>query len=226
MKINILLVEDDKNIREMVGKFLVREGYTVNQCADGEVALDLLYSNKYHLIILDILLPNINGQELLLEIRKISDVPVLMMTALSDEDNQIRAFKSEADDYVTKPFSMNIFLKRVEALLRRSGVLKKEIRVGELILLPESQSIISGEDKIQLPPREFEILQLLSQHKGRIVPHETMLTTIWGWNFSGNEGIVLASMKKPRDKLAKGTKALLTDRNLPDGHKHPKKLKA
>ena len=201
MNINILIVEDDDAIRDMVGKFLTAEGYGADACSGGEEALAQFYNKNYHLVILDIMLPGINGQDLLTEFRKIHDAPVLMMTALDDDDNQLRAFGNLADDYVTKPFSMRILVKRAEALLRRSGVLKKEISVGKLTLYPLSYKAEYDGADIGLAPKEFDILFLLAQNKGAIVPRETILTKIWGYDFGGNEGIIHATMKRLRDKL-------------------------
>jgi two-component system response regulator VanR len=201
MDIKILVVEDDPHIREMVRKFLVNAGYNVDTCSNGNTALEQAYNKNYQLVILDIMLPGLNGQELLKELRKVYDTPVLMMTALSDDDNQIRAFTNEADDYVTKPFSMQVLVKRAEALLRRSGILKKEIRVGKLVLFPETYGVESNGEDIRLTPKEFEILMLLVQNKNRIVSHETLLTKIWGYDFNGNEGIVHANINKLRNKL-------------------------
>jgi len=204
VSINILVVEDDMRIQDMVCKFLRKEGWLVDACANGDDALSLFYDKTYHLIILDILLPGTNGQELLKELRKIRDTPVLMMTALSDDDNQLRAFNNQADDYVTKPFSMQILVKRAEALLRRSGALKKEIQVGKLVLFPETYGAEYDSDKIKLTPKEYDILELFVRNAGKIINHETLLTRIWGYDFEGNEGIVHASMKKLRDKLPHG----------------------
>lgn len=201
MNIQILVAEDDPHICGMVKKFLSNAGYSVDTCSNGNTALERLYNKRYHLVILDIMLPGLNGQDLLKELRKINDTPVLMMTALSDDDNQITAFSNEADDYVTKPFSMGVLVKRAEALLRRSGVLKKEIRVGKLALYPETYGVQFNGENIRLTPREFEILMLFVQNRNRIVPHETMLVKIWGYDFEGNEGIVHASINKLRNKL-------------------------
>ncbi len=201
MSIQILVVEDDARLQDMVCKFFRKEGWLVDACIDGNSALERFYDKKYDLIILDIMLPGINGQELLRELRKIHDTPVLMMTALSDDDNQLRAFEGQTDDYVTKPFSMPILVKRTEALLRRSGVLKKEIQAGKLILYPETYGAEYDGEKILLTPKEFEILELFVRNAGKIVSHETFLTRIWGYGFEGNEGIIHASIKKLRDKL-------------------------
>ena len=201
MDIKILVVEDDDNIRNMVCRFFEKAGYTVESCADGYSALERFYDKTYHLVILDIMLPFVSGQDLLIELRKNHDTPVLMMTALADDANELRAFENEADDYVTKPFSMPVLIKRAEALLRRSGALKKEINAGKLTLYPETYSIRYGDEQIPLPLKEFELLHFLAQNMGRIVPHETMLIRIWGYDWGGNEGIIHATMKKLRDKL-------------------------
>jgi len=201
MAIRILFVEDDANIRDMVKRFLEKAGYSVDACGDGDAAAELFYSEKYHLVILDIMLPGINGHDLLKEFRKTSDAPVLIATALGDDDNQLRAFQFEADDYVTKPFSIPVLVKRAEALLRRSGAIKKEIRAGGLVLLPESQKAEYRGENISLTPKEFEILTLFAQNNGKILSHETILTRIWGYGFEGNEGIVHANIKKLRDRL-------------------------
>lgn len=201
INIQILVVEDDPHICKMVSKFLSNAGYAVDTCSNGNTALEQIYNKNYHLIVLDILLPGLNGQELLKELRKANDTPVLMMTALSDDDNQITAFSNEADDYVTKPFSMQVLVKRAEALLRRSGILKKEIRVGKLALYPETHCAQFGGENLRLTPKEFDILMLFIQNKNRIVPHEILLIKIWGYDFAGNEGIVHASINKLRSKL-------------------------
>jgi len=201
MSVNILVVEDDVRLQDMVCKFLRKEGWLVDACANGDDALALFYDKTYHLIILDIMLPGTNGQELLRELRKIRETPVLMMTALSDDDNQLRAFNNLADDYVKKPFPMQIFVKRAEALLRRSGVLQKEIRAGKISLFPETQGVECDGEKIHLTPKEFEILDLFARNTGKIISHEILITRIWGYDFDGNEGIVHANIKKLRDKL-------------------------
>ena len=201
MKIKILVVEDDEHILKMVSRFLENAGYEVDKCADGNEAVEKIYDNKYQLAILDIMLPGVNGHDLLKEIRSLGDTPVLMMTALGDDENQLSAFVNEADDYVIKPFSMQILVKRTEALLRRSGALRKEVVVGQLTLYPDSLKAIFAGEEILLTPKEFDILLLLAQNKGKILTHDTLITKIWGYDFEGNEGIVHANIKKLRTKL-------------------------
>lgn len=201
MDIQILIVEDDEDIRQTVKAYLLDRGYNVDDCPDGNDALNLFYDKKYHLVILDIMLPGMNGHELLKEFRKLQNAPVLMLTALDDTENEIKAFINEADDYVTKPFDMQVLLKRVEALLRRSGVLQKEIRVGHLTLYPESYKAEYDGTGIPLTPKEFEILILLARNNGKIIPHETLITRIWGYETEVTEGVLHVNIKRLRDKF-------------------------
>jgi len=201
MEIKILLVEDDENINNTVSAFLSEAGYAVDACTDGDTALTKFYDNNYQLAILDIMLPGMNGHELLREFRKINNTPILMMTALADDENQIKAFDAEADDYVTKPFKIQILLKRVEALLRRSGVLSKEIHYGKLVLMPEDYKAVYNGEEITLTLKEFEILMLFAQNKSKTLSHETILSRVWGYEFDGNETTVHTHIKNLRAKL-------------------------
>ncbi len=201
MPIRILLVEDDEHICNTVKTFLSEAGYKVDACRDGNEAQKKFYDNVYQLVILDIMLPGINGHELLREFRKLNNAPVLIMTALSDDDNQIRAFDNEVDDYVTKPFKIQLLLKRVEALLRRSGALAKEVCCGKLTLLPEEFNVFYNGEEIVLTLKEFEILLLLVQNKGRTISHEIILSRIWGYDFDGDGSTVHTHIKNLRSKL-------------------------
>ncbi|MEL4105785.1 response regulator transcription factor [Oscillospiraceae bacterium WX1] len=201
MSIRILLAEDDEHICNTVKTFLSEAGYKVDACFDGDEANTKFYDNSYQLVILDIMLPGMNGHELLREFRKINNTPILMMTALSDDENQIKAFDAEADDYVVKPFKIQLLLKRVEALLRRSGALAKEIRHGNLTLLPEDMMAVYNNNELPLTLKEFEILLLLVQNKGRTLSHETILSRVWGYDFDGDGSTVHTHIKNLRAKL-------------------------
>jgi two-component system response regulator VanR len=201
MAIKILLVEDDRNISDTVKAFLVASGYLVDACHDGNEALAKFYDNVYQLVILDIMLPGLSGHELLTEFRKLNNTPVLMMTALSDDENQIKAFDAEADDYVTKPFKIQLLLKRAEALLRRSGALAKEIHCGKLTLLPEEFKAVYDGTELVLTIKEFEILMLLVQNSGKTLSHEMILSRIWGYDFDGDGSTVHTHIKNLRAKL-------------------------
>ena len=201
MSIKILVVEDDPHIRSVVCAFLAQDGYDAHESADGDEALELMYKETYQLLILDILLPGVNGLELLKEFRRISDAPVLMMTALTDDRDQLSAFNNLADDYVTKPFSTQILLKRVEALLRRSGALRKRIEVCGLVLDTESFTATYDNQDISLTRREFEILLMLAQNSGKVITYERILAKLWGYDYEQDERILHAHVKNLRNKL-------------------------
>lgn len=201
MSIRILLVEDDEHINNTVKTFLSESGYKVDACMNGDEAHTKLYDRTYQLVILDIMLPGISGHELLREIRKLNNTPVLMMTALSDDNNQIRAFDAQADDYVVKPFKIQLLMKRVEALLRRSGALSKEVCFGKLTLLPEDFKAVYDNTELPLTLKEFEILMLLAQNSGRTLSHEIILSRIWGYDFDGDGSTVHTHIKNLRAKL-------------------------
>ncbi|UJF33362.1 response regulator transcription factor [Paenibacillus hexagrammi] len=201
MGIRILLVEDDEHIGNTVKTFLSEAGYQVDACIDGEEAYHKFLNQMYQLVVLDVMLPGMNGHELLREFRKLNHTPVLMLTALSDDENQIKAFDAEADDYVTKPFKIQILLRRVEALLRRSGALAKEIRYNKLTLLPEDFKAVYGGVELPLTLKEFEILLLLVQSRGRTLSHEVILSRVWGYDFDGDGSTVHTHIKNLRAKL-------------------------
>jgi len=201
LEIKVLVVEDDTNILDMTVGFLRKAGYVVDACNNGDEALYKIYDNTYHLAIFDIMLPGTSGHKLLEEIRRLGDTPVLMMTALGDDENQLSAFAHEADDYVVKPCSMLVLIKRVEALLRRNGTLKRTLCAGRLSLFLESQKAIFDKTEIAFTPKEFEIVALLTRNAGKIVSHDTIISRIWGYEFEGTDGIVHANIKKLRTKL-------------------------
>ncbi|MGX7132599.1 response regulator transcription factor [Enterococcus songbeiensis] len=201
MVVRILLVEDDENICNTVKTFLTEAGYEVDACSDGNDAYEKMYETIYQLVILDIMLPGMNGHELLRELRKLNDTPVLMMTALSDDENELKAFDEEADDYVTKPFKIQLLLKRVEALLRRTGALSKELHRGKLTLFPESFNGTYDGEELGLTLKEFEILMLMIQSKGKTLTHEFILSRVWGYEFEGDESTIHTHIKNLRNKL-------------------------
>jgi two-component system response regulator VanR len=201
MDIHILVAEDDEHIGNTIKAFLLDAGYHVELCTDGQAACECLYDKKYNLAILDIMLPGMDGQEILKEFRKVSDVPVMMITALSGDSPQLKAFDNLADDFVANPFSMQVLLKRVESLLRRSGALQKEIQLGRLRLNRETFKACWDGEELPLTLREFEILCLLANNENRVVSHETLLSRIWGYDYFSSEGIVHTHIKNLRAKL-------------------------
>ncbi len=201
MAIRILLAEDDNIIAGTVKAFLEDAGYHVDLCLDGDEACRMFFDQAFQLAIFDILLPGMNGHELLREFRRHSSAPVLMMSALSDEGSQIQAFDEQADDYITKPFPIRLLLKRVEALLRRSGALSKEITWEDLTLYPKEMRVVCQGQELPLTVKEFEILLLLTHNQGRTLTHEAILSRVWGYDFDGNGATVHTHIKNLRAKL-------------------------
>jgi two-component system response regulator VanR len=201
MDIHILVAEDEAHIGNTMRAFLLDAGYHVELCTNGQTACELLYDKKVNLAILDIMLPGMDGQEILKEFRKVSDVPVIIITALPGDSPQLRAFDNLADDFIAKPFSMQVLLKRVEALLRRSGMLQKTIRFGRLCLNRESFKAFWDDKELPLTLKEFEILVLLADNEDKVVSHETLLLKIWGYDYYSSEGTVHTHIKNLRAKL-------------------------
>ncbi|MDR2535081.1 MAG: response regulator transcription factor [Treponema sp.] len=201
MDIHIFVAEDDEIIGNGIKAFLLDAGYYVELRRNGQTAWERLYEKQFQLVILDIMLPGMNGQEILKSFRKISDTPVIVITALSGDTHQLQAFDNMADDYIAKPFSMQVLLKRVEALLRRTGVLQQEIRVGHLTLNRESYKTFWKNKELPLTLREFEILALLANNEKKVISHETLLTKIWGYDYYSSEGTVHTHIKNLRSKL-------------------------
>lgn len=202
MNIRILLIEDDDSIRNTAKAFLERSGFTVDVSNDGYKGLCLFLKSTYQLVILDIMLPSMNGLEILQAIRQESDVPVLMMTAISDEKSQLDAFNYTADGYITKPFYMNVLVKQVEAILRRFGILQKEFAVGKnIVLYPEKKEAVYKSNNLELTAKEFDLLFMLVQSNGAIVSRERLIIQLWGYDFEGNERIIDTHIKNLRSKL-------------------------
>ncbi|MCL2571308.1 MAG: response regulator transcription factor [Defluviitaleaceae bacterium] len=201
MEIKILLVEDDEHILNSVTAFLEGEGYIVDACDDGDIALERIYEKSYHLVILDIMLPGADGHKILKELRSLNNTPVLMLSALGDDGNQIRSFDALADDYVTKPFKIQLLLKRVAALLRRSGALAKEIRAGDITLYPDDFKVTYQEREITLTLKEFEILSLFMHNKNRTLTYEVIMSQVYGYDFDRLGNTMQAHIKNLRAKL-------------------------
>lgn len=198
----ILVVEDDNNIRELVKEYLVNAGFEVIAAEDGMAGLREFVSGTFDLAILDIMLPRMSGLELLREIRRISIVPVMMLTALGGEMSQIDAFEAKADDYVTKPFSPPVLAKRVEALLRRCGKLSGEVLdLGELRIDSSAYKAFFKGIDLELTVKEFELLNTLAKNAGRVLTRECLLDKVWGYDYMGDDRIVDAHIKNLRRKL-------------------------
>ncbi len=200
----ILIVEDDLYIQALLHDFLKDAGYDITVAADGVEALAKYSEKDFDLVLLDIMLPKIDGYGVCEVIRKKSDVPVIMLTALDGEESQIKGLDLQADDYITKPFSMPILVRKIAAVLRRSSKQNDAHRTmsyKDLTLDLDGYKAFVGDENIDLTPREFEILWELLTHKGRILTRQNLLQTLWKYEFFGEERIIDTHIKNLRKKL-------------------------
>ncbi len=201
----ILIIEDEESIQNIIKAFLEDAGYTVVLAADGLEGIEQFRANKPDLVILDLMLPKIDGFAVCEILRKESRVPIIMLTALDDDDSQMKGFDALADDYITKPFSMPVVMKHIEAVLRRAeqgaGVETNILRYKDLTLDTDSFTVLVKDESVSLTIREFEILKLLVENQGRVFTRESLLDSIWGYDYFGDEKIVNTHIKNIRKKL-------------------------
>ena len=201
----ILIIEDERSIQNVIKAFLEDAGYTVILAGDGLEGVEQFRLHKPDLVLLDLMLPKIDGFAVCEILRKESRVPIIMLTALDDDDSQLKGFDALADDYITKPFSMPVVMKRIEAVLRRaeqgSAAPSSVIRYKEITLDTDSLTVLVGALSVSLTAREFDILKLLLENQGRVVSREKLLDSIWGYGYIGDEKIVNTHIKNIRTKL-------------------------
>ena len=203
MKINILIVEDEKEIREGVSEYLSEVGYNVISAEDGMQAIELFKNSKIDLVILDIMLPKANGFVVLNKIRQESNVPVIMLTAMSDDYTQIMSFDEKADDYITKPFSIIVLHKRIEALLRRVVKVSENKKwfYGDIEIDFEGYSARKNGENIDLKPKEIKLIELLLKYEGKVLTRAQILDNLWNIEESPNDRVIDVYIKNIRKKL-------------------------
>ena len=184
----ILVVEDDTTINQVICEFLKESNYAVTPVFDGGEALLQFEAESFDLVILDMMLPTMSGLDVLKEIRKTSQIPVMILTALDDEYTQLVSFNHLISDYVTKPFSPLILVKRIENILRRNTV-ASEITVGELTVSIDDCTVYWQEEKMPLTKKEYEILQALAKRKDHLVTRDQLMNTIWGYSELDSRGV-------------------------------------
>lgn len=204
----ILVVEDEPDIRQLLASYLISDGYKVTEAEDGVSAIEQFSKDKFDLVILDILIPKIDGYGVCEVVKKQSDVPVIFLSALGDENSMVKGYDSMADDYVTKPFSMPVFLKKVKAVLRRDAKFSVEeqtkVTYGNITMVPDTMEVIVGDSKVELTSREFDILLTLIRNPGRIYTREILLEMLWDYNSLVDERIVDSHIKNLRHKVGEG----------------------
>lgn len=202
--LKILVVDDEARMRKLVRDFLVRDGYTVAEAADGEEALSVFYDQKdIALIILDVMMPKMDGYEVCEEIRRVSKVPIIMLTAKSDERDELRGFDLGIDEYVTKPFSPKILVARVEAILRRSGAGKAEdtLELGGIKIDKSAHEVTIDGKSVELSFKEFELLTYFMENNGIALSREKILNNVWNYDYYGDARTIDTHVKKLRSKL-------------------------
>ncbi len=211
----ILVADDEQKIRKLVGGFLEKSGYAVVEAEDGDEAYRLFCENKdIDLMILDIMMPGLNGWEVCRKVRETSTVPVIMLTARSEEFDILTGYENGADDYVTKPFSPGVLVKRVEALLRRvsaGNAAQSEKEISELVFNDDAHEVRLEGKEIDLTLKEYKILKKFLESPGRVFSREQLLDSIWGFDFSGDIRTVDSHVARLRTKLGDwGNKHLKT----------------
>lgn len=201
----ILIVEDEPDIQELLCAYLHNEGYETGVAGDGVAALELFHREAWDLVLLDLMLPKIDGYGVCELIRKGSAVPILMLTALDAEEDQLKGFDLKIDDYVTKPFSMPILLRKIAAILRRAGgeTPSKQLHYKDVRLDLEDYRAFVADEPLELTTREFELLKELLQNQGRVLTRSLLLAQLWNYDFLGDERIVDSHIKNLRKKLGR-----------------------
>ena len=208
----ILVVDDEERIRRLLKMYLEKEGYEVEEAEDGESALSLAMNRDYALILLDVMLPGIDGIEVCTRLRQVKATPVVMLTAKGEEMNRVQGFEVGADDYVVKPFSPREVIYRVKAILRRSSAtafLTKEMNTSNSIVFPhliiehDAHRVTAGGQEVSLTPKEYELLHYLAVSPDKVFSREELLKDVWNYEFFGDLRTVDTHVKRLREKLNK-----------------------
>ena len=210
--LNILIVDDEERIRRLLRMYLEKEGYSIEEAEDGETALQLALEKDYDLILLDLMLPGIDGVEVCARLRQFKATPVIMLTAKGEEANRVQGFEVGTDDYVVKPFSPREVIYRVKAILRRSSAtayLSKDANSSNNIVFPhlviehDAHRVTAGGQEVALTPKEYELLHYLAISPDKVFSREELLKDVWNYEFFGDLRTVDTHVKRLREKLNK-----------------------
>lgn len=205
-KTRILIVDDEKHIAELISLYLMKEGYETKEVYDGRRAMDEFYAFKPELIMLDLMLPGMDGYQICTEIRKKSDTPIIMLTARSDTFDKVLGLEMGADDYIVKPFEPKEMVARVKAVLRRYEK-KEEKNDGKTVFFDNLKislndyTVIYHGESLSFPPKELELLYFLAENKNQVFTREQLLDKIWGYEYVGDSRTVDVHIKRIREKL-------------------------
>ncbi len=213
----ILVVDDESRMRKLIKDFLIQKNFNVLEAEDGEKALEVfeLEKEKIKLILLDVMMPKLDGWSVLRQIRQESKVPIVMLTARGEEQDELFGFELGVDEYISKPFSPKILVARVEALLKRSGGDEKEVKdFGGIIIDTEGRTVKVDGKEIELSLREYELLKYLLENENIALSREKILNTVWNYDFYGDSRTIDSHIKKVRHKLGKKGKYIQTIRGV------------
>ena len=211
----LLLVEDDKNIQFLIVNYFSKKEsgvYHIDVAEDGQTGLEMAYENSYDLLLLDVMLPEVDGFEICREIRKKSDVPIVFITARSEESDILNGYALGCDDYVVKPFPLPVLYEKANALIKRSkGLVRSKVfTAGGITLNPNNGTVINNNEEITLTAREYGILKVLIENKGRIMGREQLLDMVWGYNNDTDDRVLDTHIRNLRKALGNNGKLIKT----------------
>lgn len=214
MKKNILIIEDETRIRFLLRDYFLKEGFNIIEAADGDEGINYFINGKIDLVILDIMMPKVDGITVLETIRKVSSVPVILLTAKGQEEDKLFGYEMGADDYITKPFSPKVLIAKVKALLKRTteDTFSSLNEYDGLTINKLSHEVKINDEIINLSPKEFELLSYLSDNEGIALSRDTILDNVWGLDYYGDLRTVDTNIKRLREKLGEKASYIITVR--------------
>ena len=215
--ITVLVVDDEARMRKLIKDFLMQKGYGILEAGDGEEALKVYEENlnKIKLILLDVMMPKLDGWSVLRQIRQDSKVPIIMLTARGEEQDELFGFELGVDEYISKPFSPKILVARVEAILKRtSPELKEQKEYGGIVIDPEGRTVTVDGKQIEMSLREYELLKYLVDNEGIALSRDNILNNVWNYDYYGDSRTIDSHIKKIRHKLGKRGKYIETIRGI------------
>ncbi|MEQ8153848.1 MAG: response regulator transcription factor [Clostridiaceae bacterium] len=211
---NILIIEDESRIRSLLKDYLILEQFNIIEASNGIDGLSVFNKNKIDLAILDIMMPGLNGLEVTKEIRKVSSIPIILLTAKSQEEDKLSGYNLGADDYVTKPFSPKVLVAKIKALLKRtsSNSTNNEINFPSLKINKESMEVSVDNNFVSLTPKEYDLLIYLAENQNIVLSRDTILDGVWGYDYYGDNRVVDTTVKRLREKLGNTAEYIVTVR--------------
>ena len=212
---HILLVEDDRNIQTLIANYFTKKEkdvFAIEIASDGQTGLEKAYENHYDCLLLDVMLPELDGFEICREIRRESDVPIIFITARTDESDMLNGYALGCDDYVVKPFPLPVLYQKVNALIKRSkGLVRSKVfSSGSLSLNPNNGVVVSADSEVKLTAREYGILKVLPENKGVVISRDKLLDIVWGYNNDTDERVLDTHMRNLRKALGANGKLIKT----------------